>query len=344
MIDLRSDTVTVPTDGMREAIARAIVGDDVFGEDPATNELQEYIAKLLDKEAALFVTSGVMGNQICIAAQTQPGDEVIVESDSHIFYYETAAPSIISRVQLRDLKSTIGAMDLNEIESSVRSSEYYFPRTSMICIENTHNRHGGAIIALDYIKEVKKTADTHNLIIHCDGARLWHACIATDISPANYVRQFDSVSVCLSKGLGAPVGSVIAGKKEFIEKARKWRKILGGGMRQSGILAAAGLYALRNHLPLLEFDHLNARLFSEIISESEFIAINLENIVTNIVVFDLSEKIELLAFIEECKKNGLLIIPVGKNSIRAVFHFQINENMAIMAGNIIKFAIHNLAK
>ena len=342
MIDLRSDTVTVPTEEMRQAIACAEVGDDVYGEDKTTNELQEYVAGLLDKEAALFVPSGTMANQIAIASQTHTGDEIIAESDSHIFYYETAGPAVISRVQVRCIPSQKGMMNPKDIESAIRTDEYYFPRTTLICLENTHNRHGGSVIELQYIREVRKIADAHGLKMHCDGARLWNACAAAGISPEEYAQPFDSVSVCLSKGLGAPVGSLIAGTAELIERAGKWRKILGGGMRQTGILASAGLHALRHHLPLLQLDNANARLFGEILRESTYIEVDLQRIETNMVVFKLNESINVSDFVGLCRTNGLLISGMGGNSIRAVFHFQVDENQAIKAANIIKFVIHKI--
>ncbi|MCX7735117.1 MAG: aminotransferase class I/II-fold pyridoxal phosphate-dependent enzyme [Candidatus Kapabacteria bacterium] len=344
MIDLRSDTVTKPTEEMRKVIANAEVGDDVYGEDPSVNELQNYVAELFGKEASLFVSSGVMGNQLALKALTNPGDEVIVESQSHIFYYETAAPSVISRVQLRPIESKDGMPDVNLIKNSIRSSEYYFPKTSLICLENTHNRHSGTIISIDYIREVKKLAIENNIRLHCDGARIWNACIETGISPKVYAEPFDTLSVCLSKGLGAPVGSLLIGSKEVISTAKKWRKILGGGMRQVGILAAAGLYAIKSHFPLLKEDHINAKKFSEILSNSPFIDINLSKVQTNIAYFHISDDINAQTFIEKLKEKEILISQTENNSFRAVFHLQINFEQAIYSAKTILETLNELKK
>ncbi len=344
MIDLRSDTLTVPTKQMREYIANSAVGDDVFGEDPSVNELQEYVAKLLNKESALYVPSGVMANQLAIAAQTKPGDEVIVEADSHIFYYETAAPSIISRVQLNCIKSDYGEMKLQEIESAIRPDIYYFPKTSLVCIENTHNRHGGTIISLDYIKELKELVSKYNIALHCDGARIWNASVATGIEPREYAEHFDTISVCLSKGLGAPVGSLLVGNRSTIDLARKWRKILGGGMRQAGIIAAGGLYAIKNNLKLIQYSHQIAKEFAINLAESELIKIEIDKVQTNIVMFTINQCLDDNYFIKECAKNGVLLIPFGNRKIRAVFHFQISKEDALFAAEKIKFVLKYMAE
>jgi threonine aldolase len=318
VIDLRSDTVTVPSEAMREAMARAPVGDDVYGEDPTTNRLQEAVAALLGKEAALFVPSGVMGNQLAIKAHTQPGDEVLVDSESHIFHYETAAPSIISGVQLHCVESDWGELSAEHsarIRERIRPSAYYYPRTSLLCLEQTHNRYSGAVLSAETAHAASSLAREHGLALHCDGARFWNACVAggenanlnTTIS-AN-AAAFDSLSLCLSKGLGAPVGSVLVGTRSMITIAHKWRKILGAGMRQTGMLAAAGLYALEHNLPLLAHDHRRARLFAELIAadgaetdgaqtnaaqteaeteaETSPVSVDLRRVQTNIVVFSL---------------------------------------------------------
>jgi len=239
LIDLRSDTVTKPSKAMLEAMMNAQVGDDVFSEDESVNELQMKCAELTGKEAALFVTSGVMGNQLAIKCHTNPGDEVIVESESHVLNYETAAPSVISGVQLLPVRGNSGLLNSQDIKKYVRSKEYYFPVTKLICLENTHNRAGGVILPLDVIREVSVFAKENALRTHLDGARIFNAYAETKISVKEYSDHFDSVSFCFSKGLGCPVGSVLCGDYGFIEMARKWRKILGGGMRQVGFLAAS---------------------------------------------------------------------------------------------------------
>ncbi len=335
IIDLRSDTVTKPSEEMKKAMMMAELGDDVYGEDPTVNELQEYTADLLGKEAALFVPSGTMSNQIGIKINTNDGDEIIAESESHIYYYETAAPSLISRVQFRLIESERGEMNPEKVRAAIRPDVYYFPRTSMLCVENTHNRHGGSVISLENIKQLKMIAIENNLAFHLDGARLWNASAATGISEADYVKDFDTVSVCLSKGLGAPVGSVLVGTKEKITRALKWRKILGGGMRQAGMLAAAGLYALKENRKLLVQDHINAKAFANIIVQCEHLKIDMNRVKTNMVIFNFPKSLNASIFTENLASNGVLVSAVSPNSIRAVMHFQISETEAIIAANII---------
>ncbi len=344
MIDLRSDTVTVPTKEMRQAIANAVVGDDVFGDDPSVNELQEFTASLLGKEEALFVPSGTMSNQIAIAVQTKRADEVILDADSHIFYYEAAAPAVISGVQLRPIKTEKGIMDINEIKNSIRVLDDHFPHSALICIENTHNRHGGTIIPLDYIRKVKEIVIQNKMSFHCDGARLWNACAATGISPKEYAEPFDTVSVCLSKGLGAPVGSLLVSSRELINEGRRKRKLMGGGMRQAGIIAAAGLFALKNNLPLINYDHQKAKELAVLLSESEFIKLDKNKVETNMLYFDIDKKISGDEFEQECRNKGLLLLHLGNNSVRVVFHFQVEKNMISDASNIIKDVLNNLEK
>lgn len=336
IIDIRSDTVTVPTEEMRKVIANAIVGDDVFGEDPTVNELEEYVADLLGKESAVFVASGVMANQISLHILTNPADEVIVEAESHIFHYEAGAPALLSGIQLKRLNSEKGILNENDIEKCIHPDNEHYPNVSLVCIENTHNRHGGTIIPIENINRIAQVVRKNNLKFHCDGARLWEASAATGINIKEFTSPFDTVSVCLSKGLGAPIGSLVVSTKENIKKARRFRKVLGGGMRQAGIIASAGLYAIKNHFPLLSETHENAKLFAEKLSESKFIEIDLSRVQTNIVIFKHSDKINSGFFENECKKNGVKIIQFGENTFRAVFHFQISKKQAIKAAEIIK--------
>ncbi len=343
MIDLRSDTVTKPSPTMLKAMLNAKVGDDVYGEDPTINELQEYVANLLNKEAALFVPTGTMSNQLCLKVLTKPGDEILIEKDAHIFYFETAAPSIISNIQLRQIGSTNGEMPLEEIEDSIRPDVYYLPKTACICLENTHNRHGGTIISLEYINKISNIAKKHNLALHLDGARIWNASIATGIKLDKYVSNFDTVSVCLSKGLGAPVGSLLASTKENIKIAHKWRKILGGGMRQAGYLAAAGLFALKNNLSRLSEDHQNAKKFAELLKDSD-LNVNSHNIHTNMVVIETNKCLSAKELALGCEKSGVLFNPISKNKARIVFHLDINEEETKNAANIIKSIAHKLTK
>jgi len=342
MIDLRSDTVTQPTEEMRRVMAQAPVGDDVFGEDPSVNALQEYVAALLGKEAALFVPSGVMGNQIALAVHCRPGDEVIVEAASHIFTYETAAPALIARVQLFCIPSATGQMPVEAIAGAIRPPEYYFPRTALVCLENTHNRHGGTILSLDYIGRVAELVRRYGIALHCDGARLWNACVATGISPQQYAAPFDSVMVSFSKGLGAPVGSALVGSADFIAAARKWRKILGGGMRQAGILAAAALYALQHHMERLHQDHEHARLFAHILAESAMVEIELERVQTNIVIFRYPSHVPFAAFAEACRREGVLLSQGMPGYARAVFHLHVGRREAVEAAHAVIRAVRSL--
>ncbi len=344
MIDLRSDTVTKPSKEMMQAMMMAEVGDDVYGEDPTVNELQEYTADLLGKEAALFVPSGTMSNQIGIKINTNDGEEIIAESEAHIYYYETAAPSLISRVQFRLIDSERGEMDPEKVKSAIRPDVYYYPKTSMICVENTHNRHGGSVISLENTKQLKKIALEHNMTFHLDGARLWNASAATGITEAEYVKDFDSISVCLSKGLGAPVGSVLVGSKDKMKEALKWRKILGGGMRQAGILAAAGLYALKENRKLLPKDHINAKNFAKILNNCEHLTVDINRVKTNMIIFDFPKNISAEDYLNAISEKGVLVSAVGPHSIRAVMHFQIEEQEALKAAEKIVDSINELMR
>jgi len=258
IIDLRSDTITKPTPQMRQAMADAAVGDDVFGEDPTVNQLQKKVTELCGKEAALFVPSGTMSNQIAINTHTQPGDEVICDYGSHIFNYEGGGPALLSGVQVHPLQGQRGVITAEQIKAVIRPADHHYAKSKLIELENTHNRAGGAIFPLDEINKIKKLADEHQLQMHLDGARLWNAHVATGISLAEWCDPFDSISLCFSKGLGAPIGSILVGSSEFIDRAHRYRKIYGGGMRQVGIIAAAALYALDHHIERLKDDHKRA--------------------------------------------------------------------------------------
>lgn len=343
-IDLRSDTVTVPTEEMKQAMMKAPVGDDVYGEDPTVNELQEYVADLLGKEEALFVPSGVMGNQIGLKLNTNPGEEVIIEADAHIFYYENAGPSFISHVSLNTIPSAKGEIPIEKIEAAIKPDIYYFPTTSLICLESTHNRHGGTILSKNYIDKVKKICENNKLNYHLDGARVWNAVSALGVKISDYVEPFDTVSVCLSKGLGAPVGSVLAGSKNKMKLARKYRKMLGGGMRQVGILAAAGLYAIKNHFPLLALDRENAINFAKSVNESDYLSCDLSTVETNIVKIKFDDNISSDELIKELKHNGILISDIGGNNLRAVFHIQISEAQALKSADILKNVIEKIGR
>ncbi len=263
IIDLRSDTVTRPTPAMREAMARAEVGDDVYGEDPTVNRLQERVAALLGKEAGLFVPSGTMANQIALGVLTRPGDEIVCDAGAHCISFETGALAALWGVQARTLAAPRGILDPVEVEAAIRPSGDPFPRTRVVEVENTHNRGGGAVYPLERVRALGALAERRGLHLYMDGARLWNACAAAGHAPADYAGPATLVSVCLSKGLGAPAGSVVCGPRELVAEARRLRKRLGGGMRQAGILAAAGLHALEHHLERLPEDHRNARLLAD---------------------------------------------------------------------------------
>jgi len=325
VIDLRSDTVTKPSKAMREAMANAEVGDDVYKEDPTVNQLEEYSAELLGKEAALFVPSGVMGNQLCLNVLTQPGDEVICERNAHIFQYESGSPAKLSGVQLNLVEGNKGVITPEQVEPLIRpESAYYMPRTKVIEIENTHNVAGGTIQPFENLIELKKLADKYSLKMHLDGARLWNASVSTGISVAEYSSYFVSVSVCLSKGLGAPIGSVIAGERDFIKETYRVRKSWGGGMRQVGILAAAGLYAIQNNFERLSEDHENAKTLAKYLDSIESIEIDVDSVETNILMFEPKE-LSVDEVLAKCKKKGLLLGPGGVGIIRAVTHMGISN-------------------
>lgn len=325
MIDLRSDTVTKPSPGMRKAMYDAEVGDDVFKEDPTVNHLEEYATELLGKEAALFVPSGVMGNQICLNVLTNPGDEVICEKDSHIFNYESGSPAALSGIQLHPIDGNLGVYTPGQVEPIIRpTSAYYMPRTKVIEVENTHVRAGGTIWPLENILDLKRIVLKYNLKYHLDGARIWNASVGTGIIVNEYASHFDSISCCLSKGLGAPVGSLIGGSKDFINEAFRIRKAWGGGMRQAGILAAAGLYALKNNIPRLAEDHANAKYLAEALSEHPSIEINLDAVQTNIVSFKpLNSTVEETIY--KLQEQGLLLSTGKVGWIRAVTHLDVSS-------------------
>ena len=326
-VDLRSDTVTKPTAGMRRAMAEAEVGDDVFEEDPTVNLLQEKVARLLGKEAALFVPSGTMANQVSIRTHTLPGDEVIIEADSHPVLSEVAAAAALSGVQFRALHGVRGVLRAEQVADAVRLPDIHRPVSRLVCLENTHNFGGGTVYPLHEILRIREVADRHGLAMHLDGARLLHACVATSISPAEYARAFESVSLCLSKGLGAPVGSVIAGCRDFITRARKNRKMFGGGMRQAGILAAAGIYALDNHVERLAEDHANARLLAEALAELPGIRLDPVEVETNILIMDISASgMEPPQAQARLRELGVLVLPFGKGRLRAVTHLDVDQH------------------
>jgi threonine aldolase len=324
-IDLRSDTVTRPTSAMRKAMSEAEVGDDVFGEDPTVNSLQEKVANLLGKEAALFVPSGTMANQLSIKSHTQPGDEVIIEASSHPYNFEGGAGAALSGIQFQCLKGVRGILDASQIEEAIRPADHHFPVTKLICLENTHNRGGGSVHPLEKMAEIYRLTKSKGLLLHLDGARLWNASVATGIKPREYAQWADSVSVCLSKGLGAPIGSLVAGSKPFIDRVHRFRKMFGGGMRQVGIIAAAGIYALNHHLERLKEDHHHAKRLAVGLKEFKGVSIDPKHVETNIVIFDVTNTGMTGAQVAEAmKKEGVLIHAFGKTQIRLVTHLDVS--------------------
>lgn len=321
IIDLRSDTVTVPTAEMRRAMFEAEVGDDVYGEDPTVNRLEEEAAAMLGKEAALFVPTGTQGNQIAILAHTQRGDEVIVESESHVFFYEAGGIAVLSGCQPRPVAGFRGAMDPEQVAAAIRPDNVHFPRTSLICVENTHNRSGGCVVPMENLRAISEVARKHGVPVHMDGARVFNAAVALGLPVAEVVAPVDSVMFCLSKGLAAPVGSILAGSAEFIGKARRARKLLGGGMRQAGILAAAGLISLRTMVDRLAEDHANARRLAEGLGNMSVIAVELETVQTNMVMFDvLDARWDGATLSGALDEAGVRCNAMGARRIRLVTH------------------------
>ena len=329
MIDLRSDTVTKPTPAMRDAMARAEVGDDVLGDDPTVKELEAETAGFLGKEAALFTASGTMANQLAIRSQTEPGDEILVEANAHVYYYEGGAPAALSGVMCRCLAGERGVFTPAELEAALRPADPHFPRTRLVCVENTHNRGGGKIWSIAQIGEVAAAARKHGLRLHLDGARLWNASVASGIEERAYAAAFDTVSVCFSKGLGAPVGSALAGSKDLIDRARRFRKMIGGGMRQAGIIAAGALFAMRNHRSRLAEDHANARLLASGLASIKGLEADPKEVETNMVRFRV-RPISAQQLVELLRSHGVLMLAVGRDTIRAVTNLMVTaEDIAV---------------
>jgi threonine aldolase len=322
MIDLRSDTVTRPTPAMREAMARAEVGDDVLGDDPTAKALEEEVARIVGKEAALFVSSGTMGNQLAIATQTRPGDEVIVGEWAHPVLYESAAGAALSGVQFQ-VAGRGGFYSAEELEASVQPPAYWCPRTSLVAIENTHNRAGGRVWPAQQAIAVAERARALGLAAHLDGARIWNASAATGLEVATLCRPFDTVSVCFSKGLGAPVGSAFCGSRALVEQARRFRKRWGGGMRQVGILAAGALHALVHHRARLADDHANARALAEGLAKTHGAHVDLGGVETNIVNIDVEAPAQAVAV--AARNMGVLLHVTAPHRLRAVTHLDVTR-------------------
>lgn len=326
IVDLRSDTVTRPSQAMRAAMAQAEVGDDVLGDDPTVIRLQERAAALLGKEAALFVPSGSMANQVSIRAATEPGDEVIADVTTHSYNYESAGPAALAGVSMMLLNGRRGIFSAADVESAVRPANSHFPRTRMVIVENTNNRGGGSVWPIESLAAVREVAVRHGLHLHIDGARLLNAAVASGRRATDFTRHADSCSLCFSKGLGAPVGSVVAGPQSFIARCHRFRKMFGGGMRQSGILAAAALYALDHNVERLAEDHANARRFAQAIAELPGIRLNPAEVETNIVIFDIDPRLGSAAeFQQKLLSRGVSMFATGPARLRAVTHLDVSR-------------------
>jgi len=325
-IDLRSDTVTLPTQAMRQAIFDAELGDDVFGEDPTTNRLEKMAAERMGKEAAMLVASGTMGNLVCILTHCKRGEEVILGDRSHSFLYEAGGMSALGGIHPHTVvNQPDGTIRLEDIEAAIRGDNVHFPRTRLICLENTHNHCSGTPLTPDYTKKVAALARQHRLQVHLDGARIFNAAVALDVDVKKLTDCVDSVSFCLSKGLAAPIGSVICGSRDFIAEARRNRKIVGGGMRQCGIIAAAGITALEQMVDRIAEDHANARRLADGIAEIPGLSLDAEKVQTNIIYFDLtSEKITTETLIKHLAGQGIKMLALGPKRLRAVTHYGIS--------------------
>jgi len=343
VIDLRSDTVTLPTEEMRQAMYEADLGDDVFGEDPTVNRLEEMAAHVVGKEAALFTPSGTMSNLIAVLTHTRPGNEIILGSEAQMFWYEVGGASALGGVVMHTIPNDQdGQIDLTAIEEAVRGKNIHFPQTTLLCLENTHNRCGGAVLTPEYISSTAQLAHEHGLKVHLDGARIFNAAVALNVSANKLAEPVDSVCFCLSKGLSAPVGSLLCSSKEFVEKARKWRKMVGGGMRQVGVIAAAGIVALQKMVNRLADDHANAQRLAYGLARITGIIIHPEKIQTNIVVFELSTTIPGPKFVQRINAQGVKLLSRDERKIRAVTHRMVGAADIDEALNRIELLVKEL--
>ena len=335
IIDLRSDTVTKPTKEMLSAMMSAEVGDDVFGQDPTVNALQAKAADLFGMEAALFCPSGTMTNQIALKVHTRPLDEVICDEMSHIYQYEVGGYAFHSGIAVNLLKGENGILTADLVDAAVKPRQDWLPKSSLVVIENTCNKGGGSIYPIENIRAIRAMCRKHNLTLHLDGARLFNALVETGDAPAAIGAEVDSISICLSKGLGAPVGSVLIGSQSFIAEARRVRKVMGGGMRQAGYLAAAGIYALDHQVERLRDDHEHARFLASALADLPY-AVNIRPVQTNIVIFDLVPPATPAVFLDYLKKNGVVASAFGPQTIRFVTHLDVTREMVEQAISILK--------
>jgi threonine aldolase len=339
MIDLRSDTVTKPSPAMRRAMAEAEVGDDVFGEDPSVNRLQELAAQMLGKEASLFVPSGTMANQICIKAHTQPGDEIIMEHTNHPFRSESGAIAALSGAQVNLLHGMRGVITAAQVDQAIHSGDdVHHAPTSLVCLENTHNRGGGTVYPLDLIRDISTLTHARGLALHLDGARLFNAAVASGVPAPQITQYFDTCTLCLSKGLGAPVGSVIAGSADFIKRAHRYRKMFGGAMRQVGILAAAGIYALEHNVERLAEDHHHAKLLAERMCHAKGLRLDPQEVETNILFLQLDPaeaRLDAYQLMHGMRAQGIVASASNATTMRLVTHLDVSREQVETAARVI---------
>jgi len=327
IVDLRSDTVTLPTEEMLEAIKTAKLGDDVYGEDPTVNALEELAAERMGKERALLVTSGTQGNLVCLLSHTRRGDEVILESESHIYYYEVGGVSAVAGLTPRPIEGKMGILNPVDVEAAIRPMDIHQPKTTLLCLENTHNRAGGTVVSPSEMAALEEVAQRHSLSVHLDGARIFNGAVALKTDVREFTRHVDSVMFCLSKGLSAPIGSLVAGDRSFIEKARKFRKMLGGGMRQAGVIAAPGIIALEKMVDRLEEDHRNARFLAEGLSRIDRVEVDLRTVQTNMVVFNVKGLgLSASTFVEMLSTRGVKALDYGGFLVRMVTHRGVSKD------------------
>ncbi len=344
-IDLRSDTVTKPTPEMRAAIANAEVNDDVIDVDPTVEKLQNLCAEMLGKEAAIYMPSGTMTNQVAVRVHCQPGDELICDVNCHIYNYEQGAYAQFSGVATRTVEGDFGVLHVDQLRGLIRPDNEHMVRTRLVCLENTHNRGAGRVQPYDNVVDICRWAEENGLRRHLDGARLFNAAVASGIDAAEWSKHFDTVSVCFSKGLGAPVGSALAGPRELIQLARRHRKVFGGGMRQSGVIAAGALYALENNVERLAEDHANTRILADAVREAEGLALEPEQIDSNMVIFSIDPSLATAAeFADALKERGVLVLTVSPTKIRAVTHLDVNETEVRQGGEILRRTAEELGR
>jgi len=334
-IDVRSDTVTKPSEGMLKAMMNAKVGDDVFGEDPTVVELENRLAEMFGMEAGLFCPSGTMTNQIAIKAHTSPLDEIICDQLAHIYNYETGGWAFHSGVSIKLIQTPTGIIQAAQVPPCIQADQDWLPNSKMLCIENTVNRGGGSVYGLEEMQALTEVCKTNKLIYHLDGARIFNAIVASDYTAKDLHGVFDSISICLSKGIGAPIGSVLVGKKDFIKKSRKIRKVFGGGMRQAGIIAAAGLYAIEHNIDRMADDHRRAKALGDLLLSLPYVASVLP-VETNIVIFSLHHKEDTEQFIRYLKQQDIHAVPFGGNSVRFVTHLDFTEELLNKVQEVLK--------